>query len=382
MINSLFIWVSLIFLKIYTPVFHVVPTTVAFAPGTHTQLLTATTTRPTHILSKKQSGFVHKEKETIAFQVGKLESHERSKSFPGHYRASSMSLNLQTSGGNQSQGDEEANDERPTSSNTSTNMKMSDQIIKAAAELTASTSLLLGVKSVGVDYGLVRTGIAVSNGYNPQPLSIVSKFNNTQLSTHIIKVVESEKAQQVVMGIPFHKNGTEAEQTIITRNYASQLNCALCAHFGIGKIPIFLWDERYTSKEAESRIRANNPRAGNLSKDLDADAASIILEYYYGDNGLGAERVELPDNQDVRDTVEKAWLIRKEEKRKEMEALKEQRINAGNAKQQLMEKARLLDEKLARERGNTPIANKKGKKKRKKKRKWINLSPNMENLNG
>ncbi len=261
---------------------------------------------------------------------------------------------------------------------------LSDQIIQAAAELTTSTSLLLGVKSIGVDYGLVRTGIAVSNGYNPQPLSIVSNLNNTQLSTHIIKLVESEKAQQVVMGLPFHKNGTEAEQTIITRNYASQLNCALCAHFGIYTIPIYLWDERYTSKEAESRIRAGNPRAGNLSRELDADAASIILEYYYGDNGFGAEEVKLPENEEVREAVEQAWLIRKEEKKKAMEELKEQRMNAGNVKQQLMEKARLLDEKLARERsqnGGEAVKNKKGKKKKKKKRKWVHLSPNMEKFN-
>ena len=268
----------------------------------------------------------------------------------------------------------------PSTLHRADTMKMSEKIMKAAAELTKSTSLLLGVKSIGVDYGLVRTGIAVSNGYNPQPLSIVSNLNNTQLSTQIIKLVESEKAQQVVMGLPFHKNGTEAEQTIITRNYASQLNCALGAHFGIEKVPIYLWDERYTSKEAESRIRAQNPRAGNLSKELDADAASIILEYYYGDNGLGAERVKLPDNPEIIDAIEKAWRIRKEEKRKELEALREQRMNAGNVKKELMEKARLLDEKLAEHRGDTPLT-KKGKKKKKKKRTWINLTPNVENLN-
>ena len=300
-----------------------------------------------------------------------------------HVRSSK--LNLVDTQGNDRGGQDKYPEQQvkvSSSSSSGSSRIMSDQIIQAAAELTTSTSLLLGVKSIGVDYGLVRTGIAVSNGYSPHPLSIVSHFNNTQLSTHIIKLVESEKANQVVMGLPFHKNGTEAEQTIITRNFASQLNCAICAHFGIGNVPIYLWDERYTSKEAESRIRAENPRAGNLSKELDADAASIILEYYYGDNGLGAESVELPDNQEIRDAVEKAWLMRKEEKRKEMEALKIQRMNAGNVKQQLMEKARLLDEKLAQQRGNVDATNgsKKGKKKTKKKRKWINLSPNMENL--
>jgi hypothetical protein len=184
------------------------------------------------------------------------------------------------------------------------------------------------------------------------------------------------------MGLPFHKNGTEAEQTVITRNYASQLNCAVCAHFGYDVIPIYLWDERYTSKEAESRIRAVNPNAGLLYKDLDADSASIILEYYYGDNGRGAEKVHLPENKDIRDAIDIAWNMRKEEKHRELQALMEHRKNAGNnsVKLKLMEKARLLDEKLANESGNSNGSkkNKKKKKKKKPKRKYIHLTPNMD----
>lgn len=37
--------------------------------------------------------------------------------------------------------------------------------INAAASLTQETCRLLGVKSIGVDYGLARTGIAVTVGY-------------------------------------------------------------------------------------------------------------------------------------------------------------------------------------------------------------------------
>jgi len=256
---------------------------------------------------------------------------------------------------------------------TSSSSSMSEALMKAAAEHTTAKSILLGVKSIGVDYGLVRTGIAITNGYNPQPFSTVSNLNNTQLSSYIIKLVESEQANQIVMGLPFHKNGTEAEQTIITREFAMQLKCATCAHFGMDAVPIYLWDERYTSKEAAARIRANDPHA-NLYKELDADAASIILEYYYKDNGIGAERVQLPDNEEIRMAVEKAWFIRKEERRKEFETLTEQRMNVGNKKQQMIEKARILDEKLAQQRASN-TGKKKKQKKKKKKKQWIDISP-------
>ena len=265
----------------------------------------------------------------------------------------------------------------PNNPNPNSNpIKLSDQIITAAAEMTSSSSSLLGTKSLGVDYGLVRTGLAISNGYNPQPLSILSHFNQTSLSQHIIHLVQSECAAQIVMGLPFHKNGTEAEQTTITRNFASFLNCQLCAFFGYGKIPLYLIDERYTSKEAESRIRAVNPNAGLLYKDLDADAACIILEYYYAQNGEGAELVQLPDDEKVRQVVDQAWQMRKEEKKREIELLVQQRMNAGNRKREIMEKAKLLDAKLeAKASANGNGKKGKKKKKRKKKRQWIHLSP-------
>jgi len=247
------------------------------------------------------------------------------------------------------------------------NNDISDNILIAAAELTTTTSSLLGVQSIGVDYGLVRTGLAVSVGYDPKPIAITSDLNNTELSERIIKIAESEKAAQIVVGLPFHKNGTEAEQTVITRAFAEHLNCAAYAHFGPDSMPIYLWDERYTSKEAAARIRAENPRA-NLYKELDADAAGIILEYYYEDNGLGAEKVELPDDQNIRNMVHQSWLIKKEEQEKKLKELTEMRMNTKETKLEMMERARLLDEKLAKENNRGDKNSKKKKKKKKKKR--------------
>jgi len=243
-----------------------------------------------------------------------------------------------------------------------------DNILDAAAELTTTTSSLLGVKSIGVDYGLVRTGLAVTVGYDPKPLAILSDLNNTELSQRIIKLAQFEEASQIIVGLPFHKNGTEAEQTIVTREFANHLKCAAYAHFGPNAMPIYLWDERYTSKEAAARIRAVNPRA-NIYKELDADAACIILEYYYNDNGLGAQLAELPDNPDIRDVVHQAWLLKKEEEEKIYRQLTERRMaDTKETKRAMMERARLFDEKLAKERGDSVDSTSSGKKKKKKKK--------------
>jgi len=259
-----------------------------------------------------------------------------------------------------------------TSSSSSSKSQTSQNILNAAAALTKSSSTLLGsTKSIGVDYGLVRTGLAVSSGYSYTPLNLVSDFNNTQLISHILKVATAEEATQIVVGLPFHKNGTEAEQTIITRNFTHHLFYATYAQFGPDAMPIYMWDERYTSKEAAARIRAANPRA-NLYKELDAEAACIILEYYYKDDGLGAERIEMPDNDEIKNAVEQAWEVRKEELRRERKELTRVRMmDSGDQKKAMMEKARLLEEQLQLEGGGVigSGGNAKRKKKKKKKKK-------------
>ena len=128
-----------------------------------------------------------------------------------------------------------------------------NDFIKAAAESTLQSCPLLGTRSIGVDYGLVRTGIASTIGYNPQPLTITSNLNTTQLCHTIIDYCISERAQQVICGLPLHKNGTEAVQSQLTREFCTELACWILVRLG-PRVPLYLWDERFTSKEAAARL--------------------------------------------------------------------------------------------------------------------------------
>lgn len=98
-----------------------------------------------------------------------------------------------------------------------------DAIMSAAAAITQESCQLLGVKSLGVDYGLVRTGVAATVGYDPTPLKILSHLNNTEVSKQVVEMCRVEQANQVIVGLPLHKNGTEANQTTITRAFAAEL---------------------------------------------------------------------------------------------------------------------------------------------------------------
>jgi len=87
------------------------------------------------------------------------------------------------------------------------------------------------------------------------------------------------------------------------------------------------------------------------------------------DDGIGAQKIELPEDHTIRDTVHQAWLMRKEEQEQKLRDLTEMRMNAQANKKAMMDRARALDEKLAREGGNKKGGKK--KKKRKKKNKQI-----------
>ena len=179
--------------------------------------------------------------------------------------------------------------------NSTEKPKLYQSFLDAMASSTDSSYKLLGTRTIGVDFGLVRTGIATSVGYKPKPLAILTDLNNTQVCHQVIKYALAEQASQIIVGLPLHKNGTVAEQTNITLVFAEELtSCVLCA---LGPtVRVILWDERYTSKEAAARAHAASPDR-ELYGTLDAEAACIILEHYFNENGQGALSVELDESK-------------------------------------------------------------------------------------
>jgi putative transcription antitermination factor YqgF len=291
-----------------------------------------------------------------------------------------------------------------SSSTLSSPSLLSRAVEDAAATFTQESCSLLGVKSVGVDYGLVRTGVAVTVGYNPQPLEIlvwnhpkeekeVEKMkkqqrqqqqqqrrqqyyqqtrlqedvekedtpvvgNITQIAIQVVEITKREQATQIIVGLPLHKNGTEGEQTNITRSFASELSLRVLQELG-PHIPVYLCDERYTSKEAAARAH-NKGSNRNMYGTLDAEAACIILEQFYHDNGQGAERVVVEDEE----LVQKFTRRWEQQKQQNEGRLKEEK-KAREDRLRWRKEAILLDQRMAGVGGNGTGRTKKKRKKRK-----------------
>jgi putative Holliday junction resolvase len=249
------------------------------------------------------------------------------------------------------------------------NDKVMSDLMKAAAAVTQESCRMLGVKSIGVDYGLVRTGVAATVGYDPKPLAILSDLNSTQACQQIIQLARAEQASRIILGLPVHKNGTEAEQTTVTRVFASELAQMVVQNLG-PQVPVYFWDERYTSKEAAARAHSRDPNR-ELWGQLDAEAACIILENYYLDNGLGAEQVPVPAEM-----LEHYTLLYEEHKSQEgqrFQSILDEREERIRRRKEVMERDRQLEleQQSVNGSGSSSSKKKKKKKKREKRGEWI-----------
>jgi len=132
------------------------------------------------------------------------------------------------------------------------------------------------------DFGLQRIGVAVGEADvgTAHPLRGIVAHTQPGRLTAIDALVKEWKPASLVVGRPLGEDGSAHEMTRRAERFARQLH----GRFGL---PVALVDERYSSAEAESRMRQayGGRKTVNLArgKALDSQAAQIILEQYFSD---------------------------------------------------------------------------------------------------
>ena len=145
---------------------------------------------------------------------------------------------------------------------------------------------LVGTRTLGVDFGLRRVGVAISSGFAPLPISVLLCGGNKEedferVASLVSAIASGEGASQVVLGMPYNSTGGEGEQAAITRTFAT------CLANAVAPRPVFLWDERFSSAEAAQRL--NGGRGAARGELLDAVAAAIILEDFFAADDKAAQ---------------------------------------------------------------------------------------------
>jgi putative Holliday junction resolvase len=117
---------------------------------------------------------------------------------------------------------------------------------------------------LALDYGQKRTGVAVGNRLmrTAQPQGTIAAEGDARFAKIADKLKEWQP-DALVIGVPFHPDGAEHENTVRARRFGRQLA-------GRFKLPVFEVDERYSTTEAHAMG----------AKDADAMSACIILEQF------------------------------------------------------------------------------------------------------
>ena len=126
------------------------------------------------------------------------------------------------------------------------------------------------------DFGEKRIGVATGNTLTgaAQPLGTVAETTTDGRFARIGALIREWQPARLVVGRPLHPDGAAHEVTARAERFARQLE----GRFGL---PVSLVDERYSSVEAQARLRTQGRAArGRAAQGDDAMAAAIILEQY------------------------------------------------------------------------------------------------------
>ena len=130
---------------------------------------------------------------------------------------------------------------------------------------------------MAIDYGDARTGLAVSDllGILCGEAWTVEDWNAERLAKTIAAEAKSRDVGTLVLGLPRNMDGSEGARAEKSRAFRE----LLIAETGL---PVVMWDERRTSVEAHAILHSVGKKEKQHRKNVDAVAASLILEGYLG----------------------------------------------------------------------------------------------------
>ena len=131
------------------------------------------------------------------------------------------------------------------------------------------------MRIMAVDYGDARTGVAISDptGFLTGFTAVVPGRRAEPVAQAIAGLIREHGVEEVVLGFPRNMDGTEGPRADLYRDFAKQVEEA-------AGMPVILWDERRSTIEAHAILHESGKRMKQHRKNVDAVAASLILEGY------------------------------------------------------------------------------------------------------
>jgi putative holliday junction resolvase len=140
----------------------------------------------------------------------------------------------------------------------------------------------IATRILGVDYGLKRLGLALSDERKiiASPLLTLQAESKSELTAlklleAIAKICKDQRCEieEIIIGLPLMMSGTTGFLADEVKHFVQLLQQTT-------SIPIRMWDERLTTVQAERSLRESSLTRKRRSKIVDIVSAAIILQSY------------------------------------------------------------------------------------------------------
>lgn len=128
---------------------------------------------------------------------------------------------------------------------------------------------------LALDFGSRNVGLATADelGVVVRPLPSIANVNRRELLRKIKLTVKEHQIDALVVGMPFHMNGSSGEAVRKVRHFIAQLRREL-------GLPLWEVDERLSTVEAMEVWATMNARQHRKYRSVDSLAAAFILERF------------------------------------------------------------------------------------------------------
>lgn len=130
--------------------------------------------------------------------------------------------------------------------------------------------------ALGFDFGMKRIGVAVGQTLTQTatPVAVLKAQGGEPDWEAVSTLIQSWKADMLVVGIPYNMDGSEQPLTQVTRQFVNKLRARYI-------LPVYTIDERLTTIEAKQRLFDEGKlKKVALMQQVDSYAAKLILEQW------------------------------------------------------------------------------------------------------
>ena len=131
------------------------------------------------------------------------------------------------------------------------------------------------MRTLGVDYGLKRVGLAISDpmGWSAQGIGTIVMDLEQEFFALLTQIVEEREVEEIVVGLPRNMDGTLGRQAELTVEFGKKLE-------ELFNLPVIMWDERMSTMEAHRTLSMQKVTLKKRKELVDRIATQLILQSY------------------------------------------------------------------------------------------------------